>query len=553
MRGWTPAFAAALCIGGAAGAEPVVPADDVTAETPAGAPGESDPMVRAETDAESRRAPAPNHVLVGEAREYDPLLQVRPLSFIVAAPLSAALTYESVSSTPVARDLEFSDEPGAGAFVYDPEPALDTQLRVGFLFDTAKAWSPLFITAEYEHDLLTGVFDGGTEADGLVDPPFEEETETQLRKAYGRVTFGPIVTLAGGFMTSHWGLGLLANDGAHDWAPGSAYFGDPRRGDRVLRGLLATGPWTGADLFLAAGYDVVQGDDVTLGGDEARQVIAAATLGYERPRTIGVYGVYRTQEAEDGKETEVGVVDLYGKWSGSMSARVDYTTEVEAAVVFGETELSPTPEHARHDVLQLGVATRIGIDAGGFGGVLDFLYASGDQNFEDGEQNAFKPDPNYEVGLFLFRHLLAATTARAPVTAANAKLSGVPAEDLERFPTRGSASNTYTFFPRLWYRPVAGFELYGGPLFAFTNVPLADPVRTKQHGGVAHNAFDAAPGDYLGTELDLGVRYRTIIAGTELTVGVEGGVFQPGSAFDDAEGDGLDAIGGARALLSYRL
>lgn len=518
--------------------------------------GEAEGVAAVETVAPPRdeAPPAPAHVLAGQYKRYQPLLGLRPLSFRVAAPLSAAVTYEAVSSARVASPLAFSDEPAQGDIEYAPDPALDTQLRVGFLFDTAQAWSPLFITAEYEHDLLTGVVAGGLEEDGsLVDPPLAQVTDTQLRKAYGRITFGPFVTIAGGFMTSHWGLGLLANDGDHGWQPGSAYFGDPRGGDRVLRGYLATGPWTGADLFLLAGYDVVQGDDVMLGDDEARQIIAAATIGFRRPRTLGVYAAFREQETADGKVTEVTAVDVYGKWTGRIGERVVYTTEVESALVVGTTELAPSPERQQYDVLQLGVAARIGIDAGGFGGVLDFLYASGDQNYEDDAQNAFKPDPNFEMGLFLYRHVLAATTARAPVTAADDKLSGVPSEDLERFPTRGSVSNTYAFFPRAWYRPVDGLEIYGGPLFAFSNVPLADPARSKQRGGVPHNAFDAEPGSYLGTELDVGVRYRAIIGGTELTVGIEGGLFQPGAAFADADGNVPDTMAGGRAMLRYRL
>ena len=41
------------------------------------------------------------------------------------------------------------------------------------------------------------------------------------------------------------------------------------------------------------------------------------------------------------------------------------------------------------------------------------------------EQNAFRMDPNFEVGLLLFRHVLAAQTGRAPVTAGDPTLVGV--------------------------------------------------------------------------------------------------------------------------------
>ena len=76
--------------------------------------------------------------------------------------------------------------------------------------------------------------------------------------------------------------------------------------------------------------------------------------------------------------------------------------------------------------------------------LCDFIYASGDQNFDDHQQNAIKIDPNFESGLLLFRHVLAAQTARGPITAGDPNLVGSPSENLDRFPTRRSISNTYS-------------------------------------------------------------------------------------------------------------
>ena len=58
---------------------------------------------------------------------------------------------------------------------------------------------------------------------------------------------------------------------------------------------------------------------------------------------------------------------------------------------------------------------------------------------------------------------------------------------------------------------------------------------------------------YLGTELDLGLRYRTIVGGTQLTVGFEGGVFMPGSAYTEGEDTQLDRVFGGRAMVAYKL
>ncbi len=483
-------------------------------------------------------------VLAGDSRDYKPLLTFRPGAMRVAAPLSATLRSEGVQA--------FATD--AAGTAYAPDAAFDTQLRVGAVFDTEQALSPIFFHAEYEHDLLTGQVSGGAADDfGAVDPALGGDTDTQLRKAFGRLTVGPFVTLSGGFQTSHWGLGLLANDGDHGWTPGSAYFGDPRGGDRVLRSTISTGPWTRGRVVLTFGYDVVQGDDVILGDDEATQFIAAAVVNHGKPRTVGMYAAFRDQEAPDGKKTEVAAIDLYGKWTGRIRGKVKYTTELEWALVTGTTELAPTPEKSEHDVLQMAVAARLGFDFGGLGTVLDFIYASGDRNFDDGAQNSFKADPNFEMGLLLYRYVLATTSARSAVTAADPDLVGVPSEDLDRYPFRGSVTNTVAFFPRAWWRPVAGLEVYGGPLIAFTNVSYADPRESRFEGGRPTNPFGGEPGAYLGTELDLGVRYRVIAFGSELTLGLEGGVLQPGDALADADDETIGPVTGGRAILSYRL
>ena len=53
--------------------------------------------------------------------------------------------------------------------------------------------------------------------------------------------------------------------------------------------------------------------------------------------------------------------------------------------------------------------------------------------------------------------------------------------------------------------------------------------------------------------MDLGLRYRVLLAGTELVLGAEGGVFTPGDAFEDAEGRRRGAATGGRLLVRYTL
>ena len=127
------------------------------------------------------------------------------------------------------------------------------------------------------------------------------------------------------------------------------------------------------------------------------------------------------------------------------------------------------------------------------------------------------------------------------------------ANDLERFPTRESASNTIAIFPRGYLRPMRGLEVYAGPLVVISPSKLADPLNSKTAGGQARNALDGESSHYVGTEIDMGARFRMLLGGTELILGLEGGLFLPGDALKDKSGDKMAPIYGGRVLLGYRL
>ena len=131
-------------------------------------------------------------------------------------------------------------------------------------------------------------------------------------------------------MTNSFGLGLLANDGSQGWTPGSARFGDPRGGDRVLRGFIGTGPITTAGLTATFAIDKVQGDDVLLPGDEAFQVIGTASIGAGKPWGAGLFVVYRQQDAKTGERTNATVVDLTAR-VGRGGKSLGYSLERGAA------------------------------------------------------------------------------------------------------------------------------------------------------------------------------------------------------------------------------
>ncbi|PKN54922.1 MAG: hypothetical protein CVU56_24000 [Deltaproteobacteria bacterium HGW-Deltaproteobacteria-14] len=424
--------------------------------------------------------------------------------------------------------------------------------RVGLAWSSYEALAPWYLGADLELDAFSGLVTDGPELAGDGLPNSGGHDAAVIRNANVTLSYEGVVALKAGVMTSHWGLGLVANDGAHRWRPGSATFIDPRGGDRVLRGQLVVQTPGELKIGAALGFDEVLDDDVLLSGDAARQVVLATFVDAPGIRG-GFYGVARFQESASGADLTAIVFDFFADVEAEVGDALTLKVGGELAAVFGSTTLAGSPDFPEHDLLQVGGVARISLAAQNAGGVLDVVYASGDQDLGDGEQNAFKADPNFTLGVVLFPYVVAAQTGRATYTAQAPELTGYPPDDLERFPTRGSVSNTVAFFPRFWFRPLAGLEIYGGPLIALAAVPPTDPLNTKLAGGDPRNARNAAPSSYLGTELDLGARYRMIAWGSELTLGLEGGVLFPGAGLEGAGFGSGSSIGAVRAMLSWTL
>lgn len=468
--------------------------------------------------------------------------------FALEVPVSVTGRAEGVSGYPLDR---YGTEWQAGA-------AFSPRVRVGLKLDSTDTWDGFRLRAEYEHDLVTGTHTLRPAVDGE-GMPDTEALGLALRKANVRAEVGDTLRFGAGLMSSHWGLGLLANDGEHR---GVAAFADPRGGDRVLRAYAGTGPYGSLGLAATLAADIVWDDDVLLtkgelsegqDSDKAWQGVFAITAGNPAgSRSAGIYVVHRRQQAWDGRSMQVTGLDATARTTFQLAEKTSLELAFEAAFLSGQTDLAANADHTLQDIRQLGVAVRGTLDAGAYGAVLDLLFASGDQDSDDGTQNAFRPDRNYEMGLFLYRHVLAAQTGRAAFTAGDPDLVGYPSQGLERFPTRASASNTFAVFPRGFWRPLETLEIYGGPLVALSPVPLADPLNSRVGGGPARNALDGKPGLYLGTELDVGVRWTLLKGVHDLMIGAEGGVLLPGSAFADSSGAKMAPVMGARALVDYR-
>ncbi len=438
--------------------------------------------------------------------------------------------------------------------------AVSPRARLGLVLKSGAEW-PLKLMAEYEQDLPTGTATGAFPA-GLGMPGSEDTVYAPLRKAYLRLGYQDYIFAGAGVMTAHFGLGLVANDGAHGWEPGSARFADPRRGDRVLRAFLGTGPHTPCGLVLLVAAEKVIEDDALLtgnqlpsgtGDDSAKQLLGVVSLGRPGATWAGFSGAYRDQTSADGRYLHAGVVDLSGTLRRELGPSTNLFVGAEAAYVFGETTLSATPTYPVQTVQQFGAGVRAHLDLGVFGVALDGLFASGDGNLDDSYQNGFRVNKNYDMGFILFSQVMAAQSARGFFTAGDPRLVQFLPTGLERFPTRGAATDTAAFFPRVFVRPIRGIEVYGGALFAWTPTDLIDAFNTAKAGGTPHNALNGTPGSYLGTEVDAGIRARFLLWGTELALGVEGGSLFSGSAFQSATGTVPSAVTAGRVMLGYKL
>ena len=476
------------------------------------------------------------------ADTYQPRLSAQRWGWRLQVPLRVSGRAEAVTGFPV-------DHAGN---LLQSGAALSPLLRLGARLDTVVPLAThLRIHAEYEQDLPTGTWTAHAPIAGP-GMPSAQPIETQLRKAWARLSVGRQLQVGGGFMTSHWGMGLVANDGAHGWEPGSVRFTDPRGGDLVLRGFAGTGPLTEADIVASVAIDKVEHDDMLLTGDSAYEYIASVLAGYGRPSRAGLFVVYRRQTAADGRTLDVVVVDPAGRVAIDLHP-AKLTLEAEGALVLGTTTFGASADVPRSNVLQLGGALRATLAFPRAGGVLDLVYASGDSNLHDAQVTGFHADPNFETGLLLFPYVQAAQSARGVVTASDPQLVGAPPTGIERLPTRGGLTDAVVLFPRFFTRPRPDIEAYGGVLFAFAPASNVDPFNTDLAGGTPKNALGGDPGSYWGTEIDLGLRYRLYVHHTELSAGVEGGVLFPGSALREASGSEPPPTYGGRVILGYRL
>ena len=408
---------------------------------------------------------------------------------------------------------------------------------------------------ETQVDLADGLLAGDeTQGVGAADLPRDGDRAfdgrgVELRWLYGEWK-SPIGVFRAGLQPSHWGMGLIANDGTR-WSP----FGDYRYGNSNLRFLFATRPG-GEDVpfTIALAGDLVYRDPVAdLTQDQrALQGVLAAFFGDGREKTLGAYVVYRAQRdsvdtlpGEIAREDrlDVWILDLFAQWSLEDPAGGEISLAFEGAHIRGETTLTRSVDRPTHDVRQWLWAAQVGRRGDVVDGFIEVGYTSGDSNTEDSAQRRATMHPDHRIGLILFPEVLAWHSARSATLASSDELSARPAPGSSLLPTNGGVAGATYLFNWWDFRPLDFMNVRVGWLWARATSDVVDPYQQRtQSRSVNYLGGDPRARD-LGLELDAMVLFtKKLPYGISLQGGLDGGVFLPGRAFDTAAGERMNPV-----------
>ncbi|MEQ1571983.1 MAG: hypothetical protein ABMA64_40520, partial [Myxococcota bacterium] len=382
-------------------------------------------------------------------------------------------------------------------------------------------------------DLLTGQLAGATWAiPGEIDAQRRYEhgalalSGVRPRKAsIGGTTRG--WQLEAGLVTSNWGLGMVANDGATDPLFGRADFGD-----RVVRvratHLPAELRATGRGVFVSAAADwVVDDDTASLRDDQLAFQGVFSALAVDRDRKLGTYFTARQQwEADRSRVTQAGVLDGYATAPLSVGEG-ELELSAEAAAILGRTSRSTT----------YGARDFVGVESLGATGVATWKpaeppleltlragFASGDGNPDDAITHDFAFDRDFGVGMVLFDQVTGAVEAAAFQLLSDPTYAGQPPDGVDAIVTEGAFRRAAFVSPVARWAP-RPFEARAGIVASFATGPFAEPFYSYRAGGTPYNQHDLpAEGRLLGTELDWALAWdspsdHTLRAGVELEGG----------------------------------
>lgn len=306
-----------------------------------------------------------------------------------------------------------------------------------------------------------------------------------------------------GLMTSSWGLGLVANDGAAD-----PLFGRSDFGDRVVRARVTTK--AAEQVTLVGALDVVAADDTArLVDDEMATQAVFAALYAGRQGMAGIYFVGRHQtenafdEAADQRQTNVAVIDGYGQVQTPVGkASLRFAAE-GAGIVGGTTRAESYTSPDALSVMSAGAAGRVELDAAHYNLQLRGGWASGDADPDDAVSQSFSFDRDFDVGMVLFDEVQGNLDAAAWAQMSDPENSGQPPDGAEQIVGEGALRGAMYLQPAVTVAPIDWIKVRAGVVAAWSSAPVQQAYATYRAGGVPTNHLgEATSGHYLGTEID---------------------------------------------------
>ncbi len=348
-----------------------------------------------------------------------------------------------------------------------------------------------------------------------------------LRKAFLKARLGPIGVQAG-VATSHWGLGMLANDGNRD-----PVFGRNDFGDRVVRVQVGSRPFGGGDVPLSislAGDRVIEdefarwrpfgeGDEK---GQKAWQGIGALMWAPDEGAKVGFYGVHRRQtEVDDERTTLITALDAYADWTGEIGG-MQVRLAGEGATLLGSSDRSlnynTRSEGSRQKVRSGGVTglMEVGQVDVPVRGILRGGWASGDGNGDNDRVNDFAFDRDFDAGMVTHDEMLGAIDAAAYDQIGRPEHSGGAPEGAEAIVREGAFLHAIFVQPVVALDATDWLEVRAGPTLHWATAPISQPFSTTRNGGVpANHLGEQTEGYALGTELNWAVEVGDVGVGPE--------------------------------------
>jgi hypothetical protein len=385
----------------------------------------------------------------------------------------------------------------------------------------------------------------------------------QADPVFVRRLYGDVITPIGLFRIGRQPFTEGASIAVNDGDGRRNRFGFARHGNSADRILFATKPLEAfkapnerdaseaKGLFLILAYDrLVTGDPMQFKDDLHNYITAVRWLApnhrYGTDAELRLFYAYRWSNSND-----TGIHAVGGR---AMSTFGEVTAGFEATAVAGSTsEISEAFRVITNDpavsqaVTQFGGRGVVRWDRPLFSTYLEIDYASGDSDPQTRTpltQFRFAEDTN--VGLLLFKHVLAYQTARAAAAGVQLLRSlNAPTYPLDAIDTKGSFTNAFAIFPQFDYHPVPTLLLRGGVLMAWAPAKVVDPIASLQRRDGVRIEDDLVNFNggkakrYYGTELDGRVQWRFM---DHFAADLEAAILFPGDALQDANGDAARAV-----------